>query len=82
MCLAVPMKIEAVLDDRTGVGNLDGSRHDVDLSLIDDPKPGEFIIVHAGYAIEKLDEREANARLKLFEALAESHAEEQPHEVH
>lgn len=70
MCLAVPMQITEIWDNGIGVGELDGSRHEVDLSLLDAPKSGDFVIVHAGYAIEKLDIAEANERLKLFEELA------------
>lgn len=67
------MKVETVGPDGKGVGDLDGSRHEVDLSLIEDPRPGDYVIVHAGFAIEKLDAAEADARLRLFEELAESH---------
>lgn len=70
MCLAVPMKLASVSETGVGVGDLDGSRHEVDLTLIEDPRIGDFVIVHAGFAIEKLDEDEANERLKLFDELA------------
>lgn len=70
MCLAVPMLLKEIRDDAVGVGDLDGSRHEVDLSLLENPQPGDFVIVHAGFAIEKLDEEEANERLALFEELA------------
>ena len=70
MCLAVPMKIVEVRPDGTGVTDLDGARHDVNLSLVNDPRLDEYVIVHAGFAIEKLDEAEANERLALFAELA------------
>ena len=70
MCLAVPMQITEIAESGLGVGDLDGSRHVVDLSLLDDPQTGDYVFVHAGYAIEKLDVAEANERLKLFEELA------------
>jgi hydrogenase expression/formation protein HypC len=72
MCLAIPMKLVEVHTDGTGAADLDGVRHEVDLSLIQDPRPGTYVIVHAGFAIETLDEEEANARLALFEELARS----------
>ena len=62
------MKINEIQDDR-GVADLDGSTCVVDLSLIEDPAVGDYIIVHAGFAIEKLDEKEANERLDLFEKI-------------
>jgi hydrogenase expression/formation protein HypC len=70
MCLAVPMKIVEVSDGATGVCDLDGARHAVNFSLIDNPRDGDLVIVHAGYAIEKLDVHEANERLALFDELA------------
>ena len=70
MCLAVPMKVVEVRPDGSGVADLDGARHEVNLSLVNDPRLGEYVIVHAGFAIEKLDEAEANERLALFDELA------------
>jgi len=72
MCLAVPMRIIELKESGTGVCELDSVRYDVDLSLIEKAEVDEFVIVHAGFAIEKLDLDEANARLKLFEELAQT----------
>ena len=72
MCLAVPMKLVEIRQDQTGVADLDGVCHAVNLSLVDAPRPGDFVIVHAGFAIEKLDQEEADARLALFAELARS----------
>jgi hydrogenase expression/formation protein HypC len=66
------MKILDVRPDGMGVGELDGVQHEVDLALLLDPRVGDFVIVHAGYAIEKLDRTEADARLALFRELAAS----------
>jgi hydrogenase expression/formation protein HypC len=74
MCLAVPMRITE-LRGASGVAELDGARHVVDLSLLDTPRVGDCVIVHAGYAIERLDEDEADARLRLFDALAANQAD-------
>ena len=76
MCLAVPMRIVEIRADGKGVADLDGSRQVVDLSLVSDARPGVFVIVHAGYAIETLDQQEADATLALFEEIArDAHAE-------
>ena len=72
MCLAVPMKIVELAADGGAVGELDGARHEVDVSLIDGPACGDYVIVHAGYAIERLDPAEAEARLRLFQSMADS----------
>jgi len=73
MCLAVPMQIIEV-DNDSGLMNIDGTLTKVNLSLIENPQPGEYVIVHAGFAIEKLDEEEAAIRLDLFEELAKANA--------
>lgn len=64
------MKIIDVRADGQADAELEGSICAVDVSLVSDPMPGDFVIVHAGFAIEKLDIDEANARLRLFEELA------------
>lgn len=92
MCLAVPMKLVEVGDDGRGVAELEGSRHGVDLSLVSEARVGDYVIIHAGFAIEKLDRAEADATLELFAELAREAAQDvrQPtpgplgvsHEVH
>ena len=72
MCLAVPMKIVEIDENGRGVAELDGSRHDVDLSLVPGTKLGTYVIVHAGYAIEKMNQAEADAILQLFDELGRS----------
>ena len=76
MCLAIPMRISEIRPDGTGIGDIDGSLHAVDLSLIESPSVDDYVIVHAGFAIERLDKAEAEENLKLFAELAESQAGE------
>lgn len=73
MCLAVPMRVIEKSDDHRGVVDLDGIRYEVDLSLTDEVQVGDHVIVHAGFAIERLDAEEADARLALFERLADDY---------
>lgn len=70
MCLAVPMKIVEVNTDGTGVVDYDGSRHKANFAFIQDPKLDDYVIVHAGFAIERLNEQEASEQLALFAELA------------
>ncbi len=70
MCLAVPMRIVEVRPDGIGVADLDGSRQEVNLALVPDAGVGSYVIVHAGFAIERLKEDEANAILAVFEEMA------------
>lgn len=74
MCLAVPMKIIELKENGTGVCELENIRYDVDLSLIETTQVDDYVIVHAGFAIEKLDIDEANERLQLFQELAETYS--------
>ncbi|MBF0147512.1 MAG: HypC/HybG/HupF family hydrogenase formation chaperone [Magnetococcales bacterium] len=81
MCLAVPMKIIALHEDGTGTVALDGIRIKVGLMLVEHPRIGDHVLIHAGYAIEKLDTTEAMIRLDLFKALADTYREETGQEV-
>jgi len=71
MCLATPMKLEKVLDGRRALVSQGGVTVEVDVSLLSAPKPGDHVIIHAGYAIETLTLQEAEERLELFRKLAE-----------
>ena len=65
MCLAVPMKIVAVEGEKARV-SLGGLTQEIDVRFLPDPRPGEYVIVHAGFAIERLDPGEAEKTLALF----------------
>ena len=60
MCLAVPLKIVEI-DGLNGVGEVEGLRRRMRLDFIREPKVGEYVIVHAGFAIERLGEEQAKA---------------------
>ena len=71
MCLAVPMRIVRLLEGgraRVAQGPVEV---EVDVSLLENPCPGDHVIVHAGYAIEILALPEAEERLALFRRMAE-----------
>ena len=69
MCLAVPMKILEVKGD-TARASLSGLEQEIDVRFLDDPRPGDYAIVHAGFAIDKLDPEEAKKTLDLFRQLS------------
>jgi hydrogenase expression/formation protein HypC len=71
MCLAVPMKIKEIKKDNIGVVVAENATYNVNLALVKEPQVGDFVIIHAGFAIEKLDEVEANIRIDLFKELEE-----------
>ncbi len=76
MCLAVPMRITTLEDERRGTVELEGTEYPVDLTLVDAPRVGEYVIVHAGCAIDKFDAAEADERLALFAELAACYRDE------
>jgi hydrogenase expression/formation protein HypC len=69
MCLGVPAKILET-GDGTAVVELGGVRREISLMLVDDVSDGEWVIVHAGFAIQKLSEEEAEQTLALFREIA------------
>ena len=71
MCLAVPSKIIEI-NDEMGVVDVDGVKREVGLHLIENPMIGDYVIVHAGFAINKIDESEALETLKIFREMAET----------
>ena len=73
MCLAIPGKVLEI-DDTGDYAKVDfgGVTKRVGISLLESVSSGDYVIVHAGYAIEKLHKEEAKERLKLFQELAES----------
>ncbi|HVN76424.1 MAG TPA: HypC/HybG/HupF family hydrogenase formation chaperone [Thermoanaerobaculaceae bacterium] len=71
MCLAVPMKL-VERQEALGVAELDGVRREVSLMLQPEAKVGDYVLVHAGYAIGLVDEAEANETLELLRQVAGS----------
>jgi len=68
MCLGIPMKL-IKRDGDKGIVEAGGLRKDVNLSLMKNVKPGDYILMHAGFAIEKLKEAEAKKTLKVLRDL-------------
>ncbi|MFX1323114.1 MAG: HypC/HybG/HupF family hydrogenase formation chaperone [Promethearchaeota archaeon] len=72
MCLAIPGKILKLNDDRTtALVDFDGIQQNVIIALIMNPEIGKYVIVHAGYAIEQMNEKEAMEALKQWKEIAE-----------
>ncbi len=70
MCLAVPVRVVALLGDQWVETEVGGVRSRVSIALIDDVAVGDFLIVHAGFAITRLDVEEAEKSLALFAEIA------------
>jgi hydrogenase expression/formation protein HypC len=69
MCLGIPVRMTMV-EGRRGEGEIGGIRREVDLSLISGVKPGDYVILHAGFAIEKIHEEEAEETLRLLREIS------------
>lgn len=69
MCLAVPLQIEKIHENNTASVKQGSSLLDVDISLLSDASVGDYVIIHAGYAIEVLELEEAETRIEMFDQL-------------
>ena len=65
MCLAVPMKLIKI-EGEMGLVEVGNVRREVGLQLVEEVKTGDYLIVHAGFAIQKLNEKDALETLALF----------------
>jgi len=68
MCLAVPMKLTKI-EGNSGVVELEGVKKNVNLSFIETPRIGDYLIIHAGFAIQTLDEEEALENIRLIKEM-------------
>jgi hydrogenase expression/formation protein HypC len=75
MCLGIPVKIITVLGNK-GEGEIGGIKREVDLSLVAGVQPGDYVILHAGFAIETIHEQEANETLRLLREISELSGED------
>jgi hydrogenase expression/formation protein HypC len=69
MCLAIPSKITHIENEMATI-DVDGVKRSASLMLLEEPKVGEYVIVHAGFAIKKLDEESAMETIRLLKEAA------------
>lgn len=69
MCLAVPALVTALLDDNMARINLDGVAMTISTALVKEVKAGDYVIVHVGYALSKIDPEEAQRTLELIDEM-------------
>jgi hydrogenase expression/formation protein HypC len=74
MCLAIPAKVTALKNDRAQVDFGEGVQREVNVTLVS-AKIGDYVLVHAGYAIQVLDEKEALETLHLFDEILRADAD-------
>jgi len=71
MCLAIPVLVEQLTPEENAIVNLAGVRKEISLALVDNVVPGDYVIVHVGFALQKLDPDEAELTLSLFAEMSE-----------
>ncbi|SEG27852.1 HypC/HybG/HupF family hydrogenase formation chaperone [Marinobacterium lutimaris] len=71
MCLAIPVRIEELIDAERAMADIGGVRKEINIALVDDLSVGDYVILHVGYALNKLDPEEAARTLALFEELGQ-----------
>lgn len=72
MCLAIPGKIIEINEQKkTALVDFDGIKQEVVIALIQNPEVGKYIVIHAGYAIEQMNEDEALEAIDQWKEIAE-----------
>ena len=82
MCLAIPGQVIEVVDETNRLAKVDvaGVRRTVNVSLLDNDadsaRPGDWVLIHVGFALSKVDEEEAHATLGLLQKMGEAYEQE------
>ena len=66
MCLAIPAQVVEMVDDEHAVVDMSGVRKLISIALLDELAVGDYVIVHVGYALSRLEPEEAAETLRLF----------------
>ena len=71
MCLAIPGKIVEMVDEENQIAKVDvgGVRRNVNIGMLDDVVVGDYVLIHVGFAMSKVDEKEAEETLRLLQDL-------------
>jgi hydrogenase expression/formation protein HypC len=78
MCLAIPGRVIEVVDPENRIASVDvaGVRRKVNIGLLDDVGPGDWVLIHVGFAMSQVDEAEAIETRRMLEALGTSYEQE------
>ena len=77
MCLAIPVRVVELLDGEWARVDAGGVQNTISLALVEGVSPGDYVIVHVGFAIARLDVVEAEKTLALFAEMAARLAEQE-----
>ena len=78
MCLAIPARVVELLPGLRAIVDLSGVRKEVSLDLVADAQVDDYVIIHVGYALGKIDPEEAARTMALFAELSEAQNATQP----
>jgi hydrogenase expression/formation protein HypC len=78
MCLAIPGQIVEMIDELNRLAKVEvaGVRRNVNVGLLDDVGPGDWVLIHVGFAISQIDEAEARATRALLEQMGAEYEQE------
>ncbi len=78
MCLAIPGQVIELVDESNHLAKVDvaGVRRNVNVSLLDSTRPGDWVLIHVGFALSKVDEEEAHATLSLLRQMGDAYEQE------
>jgi hydrogenase expression/formation protein HypC len=80
VCLGIPGEVVELMDDRPDLAKVDvsGVRRAINIGLLEDEKvePGDWVLIHVGFALSKIDEQEAKAALDFLEGIGQAYADE------
>ena len=82
MCLAIPGRVVEVVDETNRLAKVDvaGVQRTINIGLLDSEgdgaQPGDWVLIHVGFALSKVDEAEAEATLKLLEGMGDDYEQE------
>ena len=78
MCVAIPRRIVDVVDETNRLATVDvaGVQRTVNVGLLDDAVRGDWVLIHVGFALQKVDEAEAEATIKLLEGMGADYEQE------
>ena len=78
MCLAIPGQIVAMVDEPNRLAAVDvvGVRRTVNVGLLDGAEPGDWVLIHVGFALSQIDEEEAAATLALLQEMGAEYEQE------
>ena len=78
MCLAIPGRLVEMVDEANRLAKVDvaGVQRTVNVGLLEDAAPGDWVLIHVGFALQKVDEAEAEATIKLLEGMGADYEQE------